>query len=257
MFVLAAHQAPVNDQVALAADRHDASRAGHQLGAVRLVRVHLLVEGVCFGLELLDPGLEAVALGVAGGVVGEPVGRLLEPVDLGGQLREARGLGVGRGLGLALDAPELPGHVPRGLEDGVDPAPAVAELAPRALQLLGGEIAEELDVADQHAPLVLGREQVLLDGPAGGLVRLQADEPRAGGCRGHEALLQLVADPAGGRRVSGLVPHLVPDVELPAAVRRGRERLELVERQAVVARLREDFRGDGAEAQPPLHRLDR
>ena len=67
VFVLPAHQAPVNDQVALAADRDDASGAGHQLGAVRLAGVHLVVEGLGFGLQLLDLGSEPVALGRVAG----------------------------------------------------------------------------------------------------------------------------------------------------------------------------------------------
>ena len=103
VFVLPAHQAPVDDQLALAADRHDASGAGHQLGAVRLAGVHLVVEGLGFGLQLLDLCGEPVALGGVAGVVADGLGRLLEPVDLGRQLREPRAVRVGRGLGLALD----------------------------------------------------------------------------------------------------------------------------------------------------------
>ena len=132
----------------------------------------------------LDPALDLVeafldGLGLADQLLGpgivvelrEDALACLQLPDLGLLFRRA----LGR---LGIDPPVAGGGVPVDLDHGRGPLPAGLELVLEDPELLHGEVVQQRRVVEPDGAVVVPREEIAQHLAAGGLVGLDADEPR-------------------------------------------------------------------------------
>ena len=156
--------------------------------------------------------------------------------------------GLARG---GMHAPEAGEVGPVHLDPSVGPLPAGCEFVRRGLQPVHGELAQKVGILEPDAPLVLVGEEIAVDGTAGRLVGVYADEGGDGGSGRHAVLGEHALHLPAGRPVA-LIAHLLPHRHLAGAVGRHGEGLEGLEVDLAGAVDVEDLGRRVAEAQALL-----
>ena len=196
------------------------------------------------GLDLAEPLIDLV-----GQLVGLRV-LLLKRVLFGLQRGEAGVLLFGEIDRLAGEAAQTGGVAIGEVGGDRDPLPALgAQRLGLGLELLDHQPIEQRRILQPAAIVML--EEVAHDHAAGGLVDVDADEPRAPVGGADRALGELAADQIGLLVVGAR--YGVPDLFLASVVVGDGERHQLLQRHAVLGIDVEELVGDGGEAQALLH----
>ena len=99
-----------------------------------------------------------------------------------------------------------------------DPFPARLQFPRRRLEVVHGELVQQIGIVEPDPPLVLLGEQVAVDLAARRLVSLEADETRDGGRGRNPVLGQQALDLPGAGPVA-LLAHRLPDRALARLIR--------------------------------------
>ena len=184
---------------ALIADGDDAPGDGDVLGPEDGA-------GLDRSLDLGEAGL--VRLGFVGKRLGPLVFVHVDELVVADVQALALGLllvgGLARG---GMHAPEAGEVGPVHLDPSVGPLPAGCEFVRRGLQPVHGDLAQKVGILEPDAPLVLVGEEIAVDGTAGRLVGVYADEGGDGGSGRHAVLGEHALHLPAGRPVA-LIAHL-------------------------------------------------
>ena len=148
--------------------------------------------------------------------------------------------------------PESGGGAPVHVEPRLGPFPARLQFPRRRLEVVHGELVQQIGIVEPDPPLVLLGEQVAIDLAARRLVSLDADETRDDGGGRNPVLGQQALDLPGAGPVA-LLAHRLPDRVLARLIRGDGEGHQCVQIDLVRAVGLEQHRCGVAEPQPLLH----
>ena len=203
--------------------------------------------GLDGGVDLVEAAFELLGLGdrFVGPLVVVEIDELVMAVGEAGAFLGFVGRGLCRDGVYAAEAGKV---LPSDVEPGFGPFPFGCNGVGHLLELLRGELVEQLRILEPDAVFLLVGEQVAVDDAARGLVGVDADEGGGGGLGGHAALGEHAADLPGAGSVA-LFGDLLPGGELAGGVGGGCEGLQAFEVDRFLAVCLEELGSGGAEAQ--------
>ena len=206
----------------------------------------------------LDPGLDLVqarfvGIGFLDQFFGPPVVVHVGKFAVAGPQAFDLGLLFVRRLGrLRTHPPEACGGAPVHIEPRLGPFPARLQFPRRRLEVVHGELVQQIGIVEPDPPLVLLGKQVAVDLAARRLISFDADETRDGGRGRNPVLGQQALDLPGAGPVA-LLAHRLPDHALARLIRGDGEGHQCVQIDFARTVGLEQHRCGVAEPQPLLH----